>query len=68
MANYVLDFSGAQVNSKLSAEYALKNSPELTGTPTAPTAANGTNTTQIATTQFVNSAIATNKVEVVRLI
>lgn len=28
-------------------------SPALTGTPTAPTAANGTNTTQIATTQFV---------------
>ena len=32
-------------------------SPALTGTPTAPTAANGTNTTQIATTAFVNSAI-----------
>lgn len=29
------------------------NSPALTGTPTAPTAANGTNTTQIATTAFV---------------
>jgi hypothetical protein len=28
-------------------------SPALTGTPTAPTAANGTNTTQIATTAFV---------------
>lgn len=32
-------------------------SPALTGTPTAPTAANGTNTTQIATTAFVQSAI-----------
>jgi hypothetical protein len=29
------------------------NSPVLTGVPTAPTAANGTNTTQIATTEFV---------------
>lgn len=29
------------------------NSPALTGTPTAPTAAGGTNTTQIATTAFV---------------
>lgn len=30
-----------------------KVSPEFTGTPTAPTAANGTSTTQIATTAFV---------------
>ena len=30
-------------------------SPALTGTPTAPTPANGTNTTQIATTAFVRS-------------
>ena len=32
-------------------------SPALTGTPIAPTANPGTNTTQIATTQFVTSAI-----------
>lgn len=32
-------------------------SPSLTGTPTAPTAATGTNTTQIATTAFVNAEI-----------
>ena len=32
----------------------------LSGTPTAPTAAAGTNTTQIATTAFVQSAIPTN--------
>ena len=32
-------------------------SPALTGTPTAPTAAEGTNTTQIATTAFVQSAV-----------
>lgn len=38
--------------------YATLASPALTGTPTAPTAAAGTNTTQIATTAFVNTAIA----------
>lgn len=32
-------------------------SPTLTGTPAAPTAGNGTNTTQLATTQFVQTAI-----------
>jgi len=36
---------------------ALLASPTLTGTPTAPTAAAGTNTTQIATTAFVTNAI-----------
>lgn len=34
-------------------------SPALTGTPTAPTASAGTNTTQIATTAFVSAAIKT---------
>ncbi len=33
-------------------------SPQLTGTPIAPTAAPGTNTTQLATTEFVQAAIA----------
>lgn len=33
-------------------------SPALTGTPTAPTAAGGTSTTQLATTAFVQSAVA----------
>ena len=33
------------------------SSPALTGTPTAPTAAVGTSTTQIATTQFVQAAV-----------
>ena len=33
-------------------------SPALTGTPTAPTASSGTNTTQIATTAFVQSAVS----------
>lgn len=34
------------------------NSPALTGTPTAPTAAPSTNTTQLATTAFVQNAVA----------
>ena len=38
--------------------YAPKASPAFTGVPTAPTAALGTNNTQIATTEFVKSAIA----------
>lgn len=37
--------------------YATLNSPALTGVPTAPTADQGTDTTQIATTAFVNSAV-----------
>lgn len=41
-----------QINSKASL-----SSPELTGTPTAPTATAGTNTTQIATTAFVKTAL-----------
>lgn len=40
--------------------YATKNSPALTGVPTAPTAADGTNNTQIATTAFVYNAFAAN--------
>lgn len=38
--------------------YAPKDSPELTGTPTSPTATAGTNTTQIATTAFVSTALS----------
>jgi len=34
------------------------NSPAFTGTPTAPTASSGTNTTQLATTAFVTAALA----------
>jgi hypothetical protein len=37
---------------------APKASPAFTGTPTAPTAAAGTDTTQVATTAFVNAAVA----------
>lgn len=38
---------------------AVKGSPSFTGTPTAPTAAAGTNNTQIATTAFVKNAVET---------
>jgi hypothetical protein len=34
------------------------NSPSFTGTPTAPTASSGTNTTQLATTAFVTAALS----------
>ncbi|MCZ4222515.1 hypothetical protein [Pedobacter rhodius] len=37
----------------------LSASPTLTGTPTAPTAASGTNTTQLATTAYVQTALST---------
>ena len=45
--------------SEYAVSIAVKTSPAFTGTPTAPTATAGTNTTQIATTAFVNSAIST---------
>lgn len=38
--------------------YAALASPTFTGVPSAPTATTGTNTTQIATTQFVQTAIS----------
>ena len=38
--------------------YAPLNSPAFTGVPTAPTAAPGTSTTQVATTAFVTAASA----------
>ena len=42
----------------ISGSVALVDSPALTGTPTAPTATSGTNTTQLATTAFVTSSPA----------
>lgn len=56
-----IDTDLTNFNSKL-ANFELtkanKNSPIFTGTPEAPTAAAGTNTTQVATTAFVQSAVA----------
>ena len=46
----------AIIRSALDAKAPLA-SPEFTGTPTAPTAAAGTNTTQVATTAFVKTAV-----------
>jgi hypothetical protein len=40
------------------ANYALINSPTFTGVPKAPTALSGNNSTQLATTAFVQSALA----------
>lgn len=45
-------------------DYAPINSPAFTGTPTAPTPTAGTDTTQIATCEFVTDAINTAIVEV----
>jgi len=42
---------------------AYTDSPAFTGTPTAPTANAGTNTTQIATTAFVAAAVPAGKVD-----
>ena len=43
-----------------SGTWAPLNSPAFTGTPTAPTAAGSTNTTQLATTAFVQGEVGTN--------
>lgn len=45
------------LSTSLSAKAALA-SPAFTGTPTAPTASAGTNTTQVATTAFVSTAVS----------
>jgi len=44
-------------NMTVSGTTSFSGSANLQGTPTAPTAGTGTNTTQIATTQFVQSAV-----------
>ena len=50
--------SGSTVQIAASATLARLVSPTFTGTPLAPTATAGTNTTQIATTAFVSTAVA----------
>lgn len=50
-------YTQAQANTLLAAKAPLA-SPALTGTPTAPTAAAGTNTWQVANTAFVQNALA----------
>jgi hypothetical protein len=53
-SEFDVEFNALQtaVNSK-----ANSISPALTGTPTAPTASSGTNTSQLATTEFVTTAV-----------
>lgn len=61
-SNTFSDIPQASVTSlvtDLAAKAALA-SPTFTGVPAAPTAAGGTNTTQVATTAFVTSAISTH--------
>lgn len=53
----VLGAALGEFKSKLATIFAPLASPALTGTPTAPTAAAGTDSTQIATTAFVQSAV-----------
>ena len=52
-----VDVSGIPDSAALAAKADLA-SPTFTGTPAAPTASQGTNTTQVATTAFVNAEIA----------
>lgn len=60
--NYLLATAQAADAAKLggtaAASYAKLASPTFTGTPKAPTAEAGTNTTQIATTAFVQTAVS----------
>lgn len=49
--------TGANIKTALSAIYSTIASPTFTGIPTAPTAAAGTNTTQIATTAYVDGKL-----------
>lgn len=53
-----LTYLWGKIKAFVSASYAPLASPALTGTPTAPTAASGTNTTQVATTAFVQGEIS----------
>lgn len=55
--NNINAVTSADITSAISGKANLA-SPALTGTPTAPTAAKGTNTTQIATTAFVQTAVS----------
>jgi len=61
--NYV-DGVTSNIQTQLNDKAALA-SPALTGTPTAPTAASGSNTTQIATTAFVTAAVGSTSTDLV---
>lgn len=55
--NVITGFSGDRNYNEITA-VSFNGSATLTGTPTAPTATAGTNTTQIATTAFVQNAVS----------
>lgn len=66
LSNNTLTATSAQLATAVTDEtgsgsLVFANSPSLTGVPSAPTAAGGTNTTQLATTAFVNSGIVTER-------
>ena len=61
--NYV-DGVTSNIQTQLNDKAALA-SPALTGTPTAPTATSGSNTTQIATTAFVTAAVGSTSTDLV---
>jgi hypothetical protein len=58
--NNLISITTAQISNLAAtlASYATLASPTFTGTPAAPTATAGTNTTQLATTAFVTTAVA----------
>lgn len=56
--SYLQAGSGISISS---GTISIASSPDLTGIPTAPTASTGTNTTQIATTAFVQQEITALK-------
>ena len=64
-SDYATAAQGAKADSAIQSgdlsPYATLASPTLTGTPAAPTASTGTNTTQIATTAFVQQEITALK-------
>ena len=57
--NNITGYTASGATGTTSSNLVFSASPTLTGTPLAPTAAPGTNTTQIATTAFVTAATGT---------
>ncbi len=55
--NHLLDDDAHGYNTKINSKAPIAN-PAFTGTPKAPTASSGTNTTQIATTAFTQTAVS----------
>jgi hypothetical protein len=55
--NNITGYTASGATGTTSSNLVFSASPTLTGTPLAPTAAPGTNTTQVATTAFVGAAV-----------